>query len=229
VRGNGVVCRALEDDKLIGLGRNDRDRLHGRGAGTDHGYPPAREAHLFVRPTARVVARALVGLEARELRKVGCRKAARGHDAVGGRQTRAAVRFDHPALCRLVKGGADHARVEFDIAAQIEPVRHVVGIAQKLRLGGIALAPVPLLLQGLVELIRILHAFHIAARAWIAVPVPGAAHAAASLEHARSKVHAAQPMQHVESSKAGTDDDHVEIGLGKRPAAFCLNLPVRHG
>ena len=77
-----------------------------------------------------------------------------------------------------------------DVAAQVEAVGHVVGVAQELGLGGVALAPLPLLLQRLVELVGVLHALHVAARTGIAVPVPGAADAAAGLEHARGEAHA---------------------------------------
>ena len=120
-----------------------------------------------------------------------------------------------------------HPRVELDVAAQVEPVGHVIGVAQQLRLGGVALAPVPLLLQRVRELERVLHALHVAARAGIAVPVPGAADAAAGLEHARLQPHAAQPMQHVEPGEAGADDHRVEIAIWGR--AVGVGLRLGHG
>ena len=106
-----------------------------------------------------------------------------------------------------------HARVELDVAAQVEAVGDVVGVAQDLGLGGVALAPLPLLLQLVGELVGVLHALDVAARARIAVPVPGAADAAAGLEHARREAHAAQPVQHVDAGEAGADDHRVKVGF----------------
>ena len=83
---------------------------------------------------------------------------------------------DH-AIGALVEHGAFDAGVELDVGAQIEPVRDVVGVFQDFRLRRVALAPVPFLLQFVGERIGILHAFDVAARAGIAVPVPGAADA----------------------------------------------------
>ena len=82
------------------------------------------------------------------------------------------------------------AGVELDIGAQIEAVGDVVGVFQNLRLRRVALAPVPFLLQFVGERIGILHALDVAARAGIAVPVPGAADAAALLVDPRRQSHA---------------------------------------
>src|SRR5262249_20450733 len=105
--------------------------------------------------------------------------------------------------------------IEGDIAVEVEALRHVPGIAQELRLGRVALAPVPLLLQRRVELIGVLDALHVAARARIAVPVPGAANIAAGLENAYAKAAAGQAVQHVHAGKASPDDRDVEGALGR--------------
>src|SRR6185312_12707142 len=62
------------------------------------------------------------------------------------------------------------------------------------------------------ERVRVLHALDVAARTWIAVPVPRTADAAACLEHARRHAKGAQAMQHVHAREAGTDNHNV-LGL----------------
>ena len=114
----------------------------------------------------------------------------------------------------LVEGRRRDARVERDVAAQVEPVGNVVGISQDLGLRGVALRPFPLLLQLLGELIGVLHALHVAAGAGVAVPVPSAADAAAGLEDPRGKPHRARAVKHVEPGKPGADDHHVAIARG---------------
>ena len=109
--------------------------------------------------------------------------------------------------------------------AQIEPVGDVVGVFQDLRLRRIALAPVPFLLQFVRERIGILHALDVAARAGIAVPVPGAADIAALLIDPHRQSQPAQPVQHVHSGKAGADHDDI-VGLGGA-AGFCRKRMAR--
>ena len=112
-------------------------------------------------------------------------------------------------LSVLVEFGRDDIRVQLDVAAQVEAVGDVVRVAQDLGLAGVALGPLPFLLQLVGERIGILHALDVAARARIAVPVPGAADARAALVHARRHAEPAQPMQHVEAGETGADDDRV--------------------
>src|SRR5271165_1075243 len=85
----------------------------------------------------------------------------------------------------------------------------MVGIFQDLRLRRVALAPVPFLLQLVGKGVGILHALDIAARAGIAVPVPGAADAAALLKDPHRETKAAQAVQHVHPGKARADHDDV--------------------
>src|SRR5262252_7485144 len=86
---------------------------------------------------------------------------------------------------------AECTRVELNVAAQVKPVCHMVDVAQDFRLRRISLGPNPLLLELLRELVRILHALHIAARTWVAVPIPGAANTAPGLEDTHGKAHSA--------------------------------------
>ena len=88
-----------------------------------------------------------------------------------------------PAIGGLVVMRGDDAGVEADVALQVEPVGDMVEVAQDLRLAGIALGPFPLAHQLGREGVPVDVAFGIAARAGIAVPVPGAADAAAGFQH----------------------------------------------
>ncbi len=113
----------------------------------------------------------------------------------------------------LVEGRPIDAGIELNIAAQIKTVGDVVGVFQNLRLRRVALAPVPFLLQFVGKRIGILHAFDIAARAGVTVPVPGAADVATLLIDPHGKSLPAQPVQHVHSRKARADHDDI-VGLG---------------
>ena len=115
-----------------------------------------------------------------------------------------------PASGALVERRRGHPRAEPDVAPQVVPIRDMVGVAQDLRLGGVALAPLPFLLQRAVELERVLHALDVAACAGIAVPVPGAADPVGLLVHAGGEPQPAQPVQQVEAREACPDDGHVQ-------------------
>src|SRR5262249_10533178 len=65
------------------------------------------------------------------------------------------------------------------------------------------------------EGIGILHALNVAARAGIAIPVPGAADAAALLKDPCRHAEPVQPVQHVHAGKACADHDNV-IARGLR-------------
>ena len=59
----------------------------------------------------------------------------------------------------------------------------MIEVPEDLGLAGVALAPLPFLLELIGELVGVLHALDIAAGTRIAVPVPGPSHAAARLHH----------------------------------------------
>ena len=75
--------------------------------------------------------------------------------------------------------------------------------------------------SGLIEAEAVLHALHIAARAGVAVPVPGPAQIRARLEDLHRKAQLAQPVQLVHPGDAGADDDRVE-GANPCRAVACL-------
>jgi hypothetical protein len=85
-------------------------------------------------------------IEAGKLRRVCGRQAAGGHDAVGRRNLIVVADFQHPTVRGLVEHGRMDPRAKLDVAAEVEPVGDVVGVAQDLRLRRIALRPHPLLL-----------------------------------------------------------------------------------
>ena len=115
--------------------------------------------------------------------------------------------------------------VELDVAAQVEAVGDVVDVAQDLRLGGVALGPVPLLLELVGERVRVVQALDVAARARVAVPVPGAADAVAGLVDARrepeprrrwSMYSPAKPAPTMTASKAADGAASASIGCRDR-------------
>src|SRR6267378_1396304 len=110
---------------------------------------------------------------------------------MGRRHPFAVANLQHPAVLGLVEDGRMHWRIELNVAAQLEAVGDVVSVAEDLRLRRIPLGPNPLLLQLLRKLVGILHALYVAARAWVAVPIPGAADAASGLEDTHGKAHPA--------------------------------------
>ena len=86
---------------------------------------------------------------------------------------------------------------------------HMLQIGKNLWLGGKAFPPGPFLLEVLGEGIGVFQALHIAAGARIAIPVPGATHVGARLDHLRVKACPPQAVQQIKPGKAGTHDDHV--------------------
>jgi hypothetical protein len=84
------------------------------------------------------------------------------------RQPVASTRYEAVYSCGNIVVG-------LDLSTQVVAIGDVIGVAEDLRLAGVALGPVPFLLQLVVEGVGVLHALDVAAGAGIAVPVPGAA------------------------------------------------------
>ena len=184
-RRDRVIGRALKDMKLRSLLGDNRNALHRRRAGTDHADPAPSEIDFMVGPAARVIGVAREIIQPLEVGGVGRREAARGHDEIFGRKGMApafafafALGLDLPTRGCLVVDGGLHPGVELDIPAQVEAVGDVLEVAQDLGLARVALGPFPLLLELLGKLVGVLHALDIAARARVAVPIPGAPHPA---------------------------------------------------
>src|SRR5262249_28667910 len=92
--------------------------------------------------------------------------------------------LDGPGVRALVERRGAHARVEGDVLPKVERGGDILGVTDDLRLRGIALGPVPALRDRVGETVLVFHALHVAARARIAVPIPGAADIRPGLEHA---------------------------------------------
>src|SRR5690606_15010357 len=118
---------------------------------------------------------------------------------------------DTPAPTILFIGGGNHAALELDIASEIELVSRELAVAQGLRLAGKMLGPFPFLQQLLGEGVSVGVALGIETRAWISVPVPGAADIRAGLEHAGAQTEFAQPMELVHAGEPGANDDGVVV------------------
>ena len=103
-------------------------------------------------------------------------------------------------------------RAEAHVAPQVEPVDDVVEVALGLRLFGEVLLPLPLVEQLLREQVRVRVALGVEPRAGVAVPVPGAADAAAGLEQLHREAGFARAVQLVDAGDAGADDQHVDVG-----------------
>src|SRR4030095_7801276 len=164
-----------------------------------------------MRPVTGVIGRTLEVRQAGNLGRVGRGETAQCGDDETRDDAVASIRFDGPGMRSLVEGGLGDARLELDVAAQVEAVGDMVGVAQDLGLGGVALGPFPFLLQLGGELVGVLHALDIAARAGVAIPVPGAAHTLAGLEDPDLETFQPQPVQHVHAAEAGADDHSIEI------------------
>src|SRR6185295_8582077 len=140
----------------------------------------------------------------------------RGQTANGGDeilcQEGAAVRRRHPpAICRLVIVRGDDAGLELDIAPEIEAVGNVIEIAPDLGVGGIALAPLPLLEQLLAKRIAIGVALGVAARTGVPVPVPGPPDPRTRFQDpGRQPQPVAQGEQLVEPGKSRANDQGIE-------------------
>ena len=116
-------------------------------------------------------------------------------------------------------GGADLG-FEVDVLAQVKAVGHVIRIGADIGMARKLLGPLPFLLQVVVEAIGVLHAFHVAARAGVAVPIPSATDAIAALETAGGEALFAGAVQKIEARETGAHNHDVNRG---RP--FCF---VRH-
>src|SRR5690606_3064246 len=128
---------------------------------------------------------------------------------------------DGPAGGGLVVDGGDHLGVQLDVPAQVEAVGHVVEVAQDLGLGGVALGPLPLLLQLAGEGVGVVGALHVAPGAGVAVPVPRAAHAVALLDDGHGHPLLAQAMEEVEAGEPGADDDDVQLAHRAHRSPAC--------
>ena len=191
------------------LASDGLNHLNARGGGADHADALALQVQSFLGPLRGVNDSTLEALGTRKRRHHGHRQAAGAHNEELRADRLAVVGGHRPTLGRFVVAGAGDPGLELDVATQVELVSHVVEVALGFRLPGKALAPVPLVQQILGEPILVDVSLRIDARAGVAVPVPGAADAGASLEHLHLQALIAQLMQRIHPGKAGADDDGI--------------------
>ena len=86
----------------------------------------------------------------------------------------------------------------------------MLGIGEYFPLRGVFFAPLPLLLQIFGKLVGVLHAGDVAASAWIAVPVPGAANAAACFDYPCVQALLAQLIEHVNSGESRSHNHCID-------------------
>ncbi len=210
LRGDGELRRSLEDRQVRGGLSDHRDGLDSRGSGPDDADALAREVDAIVGPATGVDQLAGEGVPPFDVGKVGGREATGGHDDEPGGDRLAGVGGDPPPQPVLVEDRRFDPRLEGDVAAKIEPVGDVLGVPKDLGLGGVALGPLPFLLQLVVEVIGVLHAVDVTAGARVPVPVPGSAHVGPGLETADRAARRRHPMDQVHAGEAGTDHDRVD-------------------
>jgi len=211
-RRHAVVRGALEDGQVGCRFRDHRRGLDAGGTGADLADALAAEVHALVRPLAGVVPAALECIQARDRRYVCRGQATDGSDQPGRGAPLAGFGLDAPVLRRLVELRGHDPVIEADVAPQVELARDVIQIGADFGRPGIALGGFPLLGQLAREEIAVGVAFRIAARARVAVPVPGAAQVAAGLQHLRLQAQAvAQAQQLVEPGEACANDDRVQM------------------
>ncbi len=202
--------------------RDHRRGLDAGRAGADQSHPLAGEIHAFMRPAPGMVPLPGEAVPPGYVGDISGGNTANGGDEETGDEAFAALSGHGPEIAGRIERGALDAGIELDVLPQTETVGDMIEIAADFLMAGIALAPLPFLLQFLGEGIRIGKTLRIAARARVAVPVPSAAHAAPGLQHPDLEAElVAQFMQLVEAGEAGADDDRV-IGDGGR-----RSLPYR--
>jgi hypothetical protein len=203
------VRAALENREVRGGLGHDRDQLHGRSAGADHRDPLALEVHRLVRPEPSMVGLALEAIDALDLWHDRRGKRAHCGDEVTAPGLTAIFRLDDPLVVRIVESRRCDAAVELDVSPQIELVRDVLTVAQRVRLRREQLLPIPFVEQLLGERVNVGVTLRIEAAAGVAVPIPRAADVACGIEDAHREAELPQADQLVQAVDAGADDDGI--------------------
>ena len=213
------IGRALKNRERSNLRSNGLDHLHTGRTRANHCHALTREADGFMWPAIGMEGLAVEAFNARNAwQRIGRKRAKRG-DQEAAVMLCARIKCDCPALRSFIEMRAHDAAIELDMAAQIEPIRHMLQITQSFGLRGEMLAPAPFLQQLIGKGIAVGIAFGIKPRAGVAVPIPGAAQIAAGFEHLDAIAKLPQAIQLIQAGNAGADDD--DIGLGQGRAGAC--------
>ena len=211
---------------MISLGGDDRDGLDTRCAGTDDAHPLSGEIDGLMRPLSGMEQLSCEAVGALDLREIGIRETSHRGDHPPRPAGLTGLRSHRPGLLRVIESDARNPGVEREVFEDVHAVSGMVQVAQDLGLARISLLKRPLLLHILEERIRVVHGLGVAARPWIPVPVPRAAHAITGLKAVHGKTGLAQPVHHVHAGKPRSDHHRVE-GLVRRLVASDM-LQVRH-
>ena len=123
----------------------------------------------------------------------------------------ATLQLDLPAIGLLVVDRRGDVRIELDVLAQVEFIGDIIEVLFVLRLTGIMFFPVPFLQQFLRPRIAVGFTLGIEAAAGVAVPIPGAAHAAAILVAAHREPELPETVQLIQAGHPGTNDNRVKL------------------
>ena len=171
----------------------------------------AGELDLLVRPAASKVDLALEISDSPDLRRLGCGKAAAGHDVGAAGHRHAGAGREQPAVRGFIPGRRFHLGAEANVAPQVVAVGDETEVAQDLGLGGVFLRPLPRLLQLRIESVAVIGGLDVAARTGIAVPVPGPADIVGRVQSHDLKACPTQAMEKIQAGKAGTDHGDVDV------------------
>ena len=211
VERRAPVGGALVHGDRLDVVEDGRDDLHAARRRADDRDALAGEVDRRPPATARC------GAARRGSRRARARRggtAPRAHRSRRSRN-RARISLPSPAVTTQVADVSSHTadgdrRVEAHVAPEVEAVDHVVEVALGLRLPGEVLLPLPVVEQLLREEVAVGVALGVEPRARVAVPVPGAADAAAGLEQQHREARFAGAVQLVDAGDAGADDEDVD-------------------
>ncbi len=209
--GQGEIRSPLEHHKLGRLLGDDRDELNSRRTGAYDCDALAGEVDAVVRPAAGRERLALKGVGAVDLRRFRRREAARRHNVMAAGDRRTGRRLEEPALGPFVPSRPRDVRAEANVASEIVAIGDEAEVAQNFRLGRVFLRPGPDLLQLRIESIGIVERLNVAPRAWITVPIPGAADVVRRIQAHCRKTGFAQPVEKIEPGEAGADHGDIDV------------------
>ena len=190
----------------------------------DEPHATPREVDLLPRPARGLEAPPREVLPAFDIDGLRRGEQACPHHAVARDDALFGGEVEDPSLGVFVPDRRVYPALELDVAVQVEALRNVLQVALDLGLRGVALRPLPLLLQLLGEAEGVLEALDVTARARVAVPVPGPPDTRAGLVDPEPEAHLSESVEHVEAGEAGAYDRDVEEG--RLPGS---RLRVDHG
>ena len=205
-----VVRGALEDRQVLGRLGDVGDRLDPRRSRADDGHALAGEVDLLLRPLRGLVHLALEGVTPGEGGLLGHGEVPERGEEVRAGEARAVFGGDGPLRAGVVVVRRGHPLAEADVAADVEAVGDEADVALDLFLTGVALDPVPGLLD-LREREAVRPALAVGAGARVAVPVPGPAQVGAGLQGHGREAELLELDEHADAGEPRADHDGVGV------------------